>query len=127
MPRYLVIVPGTEQSDAGELPTAELVAEMDRYNDQLTKAGVMLAADGLKPTSAGAKVRFDAGGKRTVTDGPFAETKELIAGFWIFQTKTKEEAIEWVKRALFGGGVEIVLREIFDDQEFREQMEQNKP
>ncbi len=117
MPRYLVIVPGNEQSEEGQMPSSELIAEMQKYNEQLVKAGVMLAGEGLKPTSAGVKVRFE-GGKRTVVDGPFAETKELIAGFWIFQTKSKEEAVEWIKRAPFDGGTEIVLREIFEDEDF---------
>ena len=120
MPRFLVIVPGNEQSEAGELPSSEILAEMQRYNEQLVKAGVMLAGEGLKPTSQAVKVRFD-GSKKTVTDGPFAETKEL-AGFWIWQTKSKEEAVEWLKRAPFGGGVEIVIREIFENEDFGENL-----
>ncbi len=115
--RFLVMVPGNEQSEAGDLPSAELIAEMQRYNEQLVKAGVMLAAEGLRPTSDGAKVRFE-GGKRTVIDGPFAETKELIAGFWILECKSLQEAVEWVKRAPFDGGVEIVIRPVFEDADF---------
>ncbi|HET7700309.1 MAG TPA: YciI family protein [Candidatus Limnocylindria bacterium] len=120
MPRFMVIVPGDERSETGELPSTELLAEMQKYNEQLVKAGVMLAGEGLKPTSAATKVRFE-GGKRTVVDGPFAETKEL-AGFWIWQTKSREEAVEWLKRAPFDGGTEIVIREIFENEDFGENL-----
>src|ERR671916_985201 len=95
--RFMVLVPGSPESEAGEMPSTELLEAMTKYNEELVKAGVMLAGDGLHPSSKGARVRFD-GGQRTVIDGPFAETKELIAGFWIIQVKSKEEAIEWMKR-----------------------------
>jgi hypothetical protein len=115
--RFMVIVPGDKNSEAGTLPPKELFAEMGRYNEELRKAGVLLEADGLQPTSKGAKVKFD-GAKRTVIDGPFTEAKELIAGFWIFEVKSKAEAIEWVKRAPFDGGVEIEIRQIFELSDF---------
>jgi hypothetical protein len=109
--RFLIMVPGNEQSEAGELPSGEIFIEMNKYNEELVNAGVMLAAHGLHPTSKGAKVRFS-GGKRTVIDGPFTEAKELIAGFWLIEVRSKEEAIEWVKRAPFDGGVEIEIRQV---------------
>src|SRR5207253_10498816 len=96
--RFMVIVKATKSSEAGELPDQKLLAEMGKYNEELAKAGVMLAGEGLQPSSKGARVRFS-GSKRTVIDGPFAETKELVAGVWLIQAKSKEEAIEWVKRA----------------------------
>src|SRR5688572_10884111 len=96
--RFMVIVKADKQSEAGVMPTEEQLAEMGKYNEELVKAGVMLAGEGLHPSSKGARVRFS-GDKRTVIDGPFAETKELIAGFWLIQAKSREEAIEWVKRA----------------------------
>ena len=95
--RFMVIVKATKDSEAGELPSEEMFAAMGKYNEELVKAGVMLAGEGLQPSSKGARVRFS-GSKRSVIDGPFAETKELIAGFWLFQCKSKEECIEWVKR-----------------------------
>src|SRR5690348_2493246 len=95
--RFMVIVKATKNSEAGMLPNEKLLAEMGRFNEELVKAGVMLAGEGLQPSSKGARVKFS-GGKRTVIDGPFAETKELIAGYWMWQVKSKEEAIEWVKR-----------------------------
>src|ERR1700681_1807694 len=95
--RFMVIVKATKDSEAGVLPDEKLLTEMGKYNEELVKAGVMLAGEGLQPSSKGARVRFS-GGKRTVIDGPFTETKELIAGFWLWQVKSKEEAIEWVKR-----------------------------
>lgn len=115
--RFMVIVPANQDSEAGVLPSTELLAEMGKYNEELVKAGVMLAGEGLHPTSRGAKVRFD-GGKRTVIDGPFTEAKELIAGFWLIQARSKEEAIEWVKRAPFDGGVEIEIRQVFEAEDF---------
>ena len=120
--RFMVFVPGNAESEAGGLPPQELVDQMNRYNDELAKAGVLVALDGLRPTSHGAKVRFE-GGRRTVTDGPFTEAKELVAGFWILECKSKEEAIEWVKRAPFDGGVEIEVREIFDSADFEAEMQ----
>jgi hypothetical protein len=111
--RFMVIVKASKESEAGMLPPTELLNQMGKYNEELVKAGVMLAGEGLHPSSKGARVKFS-GDKRTVIDGPFAETKELIAGFWMWKVKSKEEAIEWLKRAPFGGGVEIELREVFE-------------
>jgi hypothetical protein len=117
--RFMVIVPANEESEAGVLPSTEQLAEMGRYNEELVKAGVMLAGEGLHPTSRGARVRFE-GGKRTVIDGPFAEAKELIAGFWLIQARSREEAVEWVKRAPFDGGTEIEIRQVFEQDDFGE-------
>lgn len=119
--RFMVLVPGSPESEAGEMPSTELLAAMTAYNEELVKAGVMLAGDGLHPSSRGAKVRFS-GSERTVIDGPFTEAKELVAGYWIWECSSREEAIEWLKRAPFGGGVEIELREIFDVEEFGERL-----
>ena len=119
--RFMVIVPGSPESEAGEMPPTELLEAMTRYNEELAKAGVMLAGEGLRPTSQGAKVRFD-GEERTVTDGPFTEAKELVAGYWIWQCGSREEAIEWLKRAPFDGGTEIELREIFELDDFGEEL-----
>src|SRR5207249_6937827 len=99
------------------LPDQKILAEMGKFNEELVKAGVMLAGEGLQPSSKGARVRFQ-GSKRTVIDGPFAETKELVAGFWLWQVKSKQEAIEWLKRAPFDGGVEVEIRPIFEPEEF---------
>jgi hypothetical protein len=115
--RFMVIVKASEESEAGVLPDEKIFALMGKYNEELVKAGVMLAAEGLHPSSKGARVKFS-GGKRTVTDGPFSETKELIAGFWLWQVKSKEEAVEWLKRAPFDGGMEIELRQVFEMEEF---------
>ncbi len=111
--RFIVLVKATPESEAGEMPpnATEMFAAMGKYNEELVKAGVMLAGEGLQPSSKGARVRFN-GPHRTVIDGPFAETKELVAGFWIWQVKSKDEAIEWLKRAPFDGGTEIELRPI---------------
>ena len=109
--RVLVIVPGNEQSEAGELPSTELLTEMSAFNEELVKAGVLLAAEGLKPSSAGKRVRFE-GGRHTVIDGPFTESKELIAGFWIWEVASMDEALEWLKRAPFDGGVQIEVRPV---------------
>src|ERR1700675_953179 len=95
--RFMILIKASKDSEAGVMPSQELLADMGKFNEELVKAGVMLAGEGLQPSSKGARVRFS-GDKRIVTDGPFAETKELIAGFWMFQVKSKEEAIEWVKR-----------------------------
>jgi hypothetical protein len=119
--RFMVMVKATADSEAGKLPSEKLLAEMTAYNEQLVKAGVMLAGEGLHPSSRGVRVRFS-GANRTVVDGPFAETKELIAGFWIIQAKSQDEAIEWVKRCpnpMEGGG-EIEIRQIFDAEDFGE-------
>jgi hypothetical protein len=117
--RFLVMVRANKDSEAGVMPSAKLLTEMGKYNEELVKAGVLLAAEGLQPSSKGARVRFS-GNKRTVIDGPFAETKELIAGFWIFQVKSKEEAIEWVKRCPnpMDGESEIEIRQVFEASDF---------
>ncbi len=117
----MVLVKADKNSEAGVMPSTELFAEMGKYNEELVKAGVMLAGEGLHPSSKGARVRFS-GKNRTVIDGPFAETKELVAGFWIWQVKSKEEAIEWLKRAPFDGGTEIELRQIFETEDFGAEM-----
>ena len=115
--RFMVIVKATKDSEAGVMPEKKLLAEMGKYNEELAKAGVMLAGEGLQPSSKGARVKFS-GTKRTVTDGPFAETKELVAGFWLWQVKSKEEAIEWLKRAPFGGDTEVEIRQVFETEDF---------
>jgi hypothetical protein len=113
----MVLVKADKNSEAGVMPSTDLLAEMGKYNEELVKAGVMLAGEGLHPSSKGARVKFS-GKKRTVIDGPFAETKELVAGFWIWQVKSKDEAIEWLKRAPFGGGTEVEIRQIFETEDF---------
>ena len=118
--RFMVIVRATEQSEAGVMPDEKLLADMGQFNETLVKAGVMLAGEGLQPSAKGARVRFS-GDRRTVIDGPFAETKELIAGFWIWKVKSKEEAIEWVKRCpnpFPGIDSEIEIRQIFEAEDF---------
>ena len=119
--RFMVIVRANAQSESGAPPDEELLATMGKYNEELVKAGVMLAGEGLHPSSKGARVRFSPGGKRTVVDGPFAETKELVAGFWLFQVKSKEECVEWVKRCPhpFGTGeAEIEIRQVYEEADF---------
>jgi hypothetical protein len=119
--RFMVLVPASKESEAGQLPTEQMLAEMHKFNEELVKAGVMLAGDGLQPTSKGARVVFE-GGKKTVVDGPFSESKELVAGFWIFQVKSREEAVEWIKRAPFGKfgdeRVAIEIRQIHEPADF---------
>jgi hypothetical protein len=116
--RVLVIVKASEESEAGGMPYAKELAEMGKFNEKLVEAGVMLMGEGLHPSSKGARVRFE-GKKRTVIDGPFAETRELVAGFWIWQVRSMEEAIEWIKRApLFDGGMEIELRPVLEMDDF---------
>ncbi len=115
--RFMVIVKANKDSEAGVMPGTEMLAAMGRYNEELVKAGVMLAGDGLHPSSKGVRVRFS-GKQRTVIDGPFAETKELVAGFWLWQVRSREEAIEWLKRAPFDGGAEVELRQVFDAEDF---------
>jgi len=115
--RFMVIVKANQESEAGALPSREILEKMGKYNEQLVKAGVMLAGEGLHPSSKGARVKFSRD-QRIVTDGPFTETKELIAGFWLWQVKSKEEAIEWLKRAPFDGGVEVEIRQVFETQDF---------
>jgi hypothetical protein len=115
--RVMVIVKGNPESEAGQLPSEQILAEMTKYNEQLVKAGVMLAGEGLHPSSKGKRVRFS-GAQRTVIDGPFAESKELIAGFWLWQVKSIEEAVEWLKRAPFDGGTEVEIRPVFESEDF---------
>ena len=119
--RFMVIVKANKESEAGVMPSTEILAAMGKYNEELAKAGVMLAGEGLHPSSKGVRVKFS-GGKRTVTDGPFPETKELIAGYWLWRVKSKEEAIEWLKRAPFDGGTEIELRQVFEAEDFGAQL-----
>ena len=114
--RFMVIVKADKDSEAGVLPSQELLAEMGKFNEELAKAGVMLAGEGLQATSKGARVKFS-GNKRTVIDGPFAETKELVAGFWLWQVRSKDEAIEWLKRAPFREG-EVEIRRVFEAEDF---------
>ncbi len=115
--RVMVVVKANPQSEAGELPSEKILAEMGKFNEELVKAGVMLAGEGLHPSSKGKRVRFS-GSRRTVIDGPFAETKELIAGFWLWQVKSKEEAIEWAKRAPMLPGDELEIRQVFEADDF---------
>ena len=115
--RFMVIVKADKDSEAGVLPSEELLTEMGKFNEELVKAGVMLAGEGLQPSSKGARVRFS-GDKRTVIDGPFAETKELVAGFWLWQVKSKEEAIEWLKRAPVPTDAEVEIRQVFEAEDF---------
>jgi len=117
--RVMVIVKANQESEAGVLPSEQILAEMGKFNEELAKAGVLLAADGLHPSSKGKRVRFTEG-QRTVIDGPFAETKELIAGYWIWQVRSMDEAVEWLKRAPFGGGIEIEIRPVFEMEDFGE-------
>lgn len=117
--RFMVIIKADKDSEAGVMPSEQLLAEMGKFNEELVNAGVMLAGDGLHPSSKGARVRFS-GDKRTVIDGPFTETKELIAGYWIWQVKSKEEAIEWVKRCPnpMSGESEVEIRQLFEAEDF---------
>jgi hypothetical protein len=117
--RFMVLMKADKNTEAGVLPSEELLTAMGKYNEELVKAGVLLAGEGLHPSSKGARVRFS-GGKRAVIDGPFAETKELLAGFWLWQVKSKEEAIEWVKRCPNPGegDVEIEIRQVFEPDDF---------
>ena len=119
--RFMLLVRSTEESEAGVVPDKELFAAMAKYNDDLAKAGVLLALEGLHPSSKGARVKFS-GSKQTVVDGPFTETKELIAGFWLIEVKSREEAIEWVKRcpAPFKGEAEIEVRQVFGPDDYAE-------
>jgi hypothetical protein len=119
--RVMVLVKANEESEAGVMPSTELLTAMGKYNEELAKAGIMLAGDGLQPSSKGKRVRFS-GDKPTVIDGPFAETKELIAGYWIWQVKSIDEAVEWLKRAPFDGGTTIELRPIFEMEDFGAEM-----
>jgi hypothetical protein len=138
--RVMVIVKASKESEAGVLPDTEILSKMGKYNEQLVKAGVMLAGDGLHPTSKAKRVKFS-GEKRTVIDGPFTEAKELIAGYWLWQVRSMDEAVEWLKRAPFDGGTEIEIRPVFEaadlgenftpelrerDQKLREQIQEKK-
>ena len=117
MPRFMVIVKATKDSEAGVMPSEQLLTDMGKYNEELVKAGIMLAGEGLHPTSKGVRVRFS-GNQRTVIDGPFPETKELVAGFWLWQVKSMDEAIEWLKRAPFEDGEEVEIRPVFEAEDF---------
>ena len=119
--RVMVVVKASKESEAGVLPDTELLTKMGKFNEQLLKAGVMLAGEGLQPSSKGKRVRFS-GDKRTVIDGPFAETKELIAGYWIWQVRSMDEAVEWLKRAPFDGGNEVEIRPAYEAADFGENL-----
>lgn len=115
--RFMVIVKANKDSEAGVMPSEQLLTAMGNYNEALVDAGVMLAGEGLHPSSRGLRVRYE-GAKRIVIDGPFAETKELIAGYWLWQVRSREEAVEWLKRAPFDGGEELELRQVFEAEDF---------
>lgn len=115
--RVMVIVKANEESEAGVMPTEEILEPMGKYNEELVKAGVMLEGLGLHPSSKGKRVKFD-GSKRLVTDGPFAETRELIAGFWLWQVESMDDAVAWLKKAPFDGGTELEIRQVFELEEF---------
>jgi hypothetical protein len=119
--RVMVVVKASKESEAGEMPSEEVLTKMGKYNEELVKAGVMLAGEGLHPTSKGKRIRFS-GSQRTVIDGPFAETKELIAGFWLWQVKSMDEAVEWLKRAPFDDDTEVELRPVFEADDFGEEL-----
>ena len=119
--RVMVLVPGDESSERGEMPDEKMLTEMGNFNEELVKAGVMLAGEGLHPTSKAARVRFE-GDKRTVIDGPFTESKELIGGYWLWQVRDMDEAIEWIKRAPFPDGTEIELRPVFETEDFGDEL-----
>ena len=119
--RVMVFVPGDKNSEAGKMPTEELIAKMMKFNEELVKAGVMLDGQGLTPTAKAKRVKFS-GDKRTVIDGPFAESKELIAGYWIWQVKSVEEAVAWLKKAPFDGGAEVTIRPIFEPEDFGKEL-----
>lgn len=115
--RVMVIVKASRESEAGQMPSEKLLTDMGRFNEELVKAGVMLAGEGLHPTSRGKRVRFS-GASPSVIDGPFTETKELVAGFWLWQVKSMDEAVEWLKRAPFDGGAEVEIRPVFEADDF---------
>jgi hypothetical protein len=115
--RVMVIVKASKESEAGIMPDTKMLAGMGKYNEQLANAGIMQAGEGLQPTSKGKRIRFS-GGERTVLDGPFAETKELIAGYWLWKVKSMDEAVEWLKKAPFDGGTELEIRPIFEAEDF---------
>jgi hypothetical protein len=117
--RFMVIVKADENSEAGVMPSTELLTAMGKFNGEMVKAGVMLAGEGLHPTSKGARIKYS-GKARTVSNGPFAGTGDLVAGFWLIQVKSRDEAVEWMKRAPFGGGSEVEIRQVFDAEDFGE-------
>jgi hypothetical protein len=119
--RVIVLVKASKESETGQMPSEEILREMGKYNEQLVNAGVMQAGEGLHPTSKGKRVRFS-GSQRTVIDGPFAETKELVAGFWIWKVKSIEDAVEWLKKAPFDGGTEVEIRPIFEAEDFGKEL-----
>lgn len=119
--RFMVLVKASKESEAGQMPGPEILEKMGKFNEELVKAGVVLAMDGLKASQHGVRIKFE-GKKRLVTDGPFAETKELLAGFWIWKVKSRAEAIDWLKRAPFDGGTEVELRPIFEPEDFGEEV-----
>jgi hypothetical protein len=114
----MVIVKADKASEAGEMPSQQLLADMGNYNEQLVNAGIMKAGEGLHPSAKGKRVKFSGGGKTTVYDGPFAETKELVAGFWLWEVKSMQEAVEWLQRAPFDGGTELEIRPVFEAEDF---------
>ncbi|MGH7436871.1 MAG: YciI family protein [Polyangiaceae bacterium] len=116
--KFMVIVPASKESETGSFSDAKAFAEMDRFNEELVNAGVMLAGEGLHPTSKGSRLTFSGGGKTAVVDGPFTESKELIAGFWILRAKSKDEVIAWMKRAPFGAGVTLEIRQLHESDDF---------
>ncbi len=115
--RVMVLVKASDESERGVMPTEQMLADMGKFNEELVRAGIMLAGEGLHPSSRGKRIRFE-GDKRTVIDGPFAETKELLAGYWLWQVNSMEEAVEWLKRAPFDGGTEIEIRPVFEAEDF---------
>jgi hypothetical protein len=115
--RVIVIVKASRESEAGQMPSRQLLADMGKFNEELVKAGVMLAGDGLHPSSKGKRVKFT-GSQRTVIDGPFAETKELVAGYWLWQVRSMDDAVEWLKKAPFDGGTEVEIRPVFEADDF---------
>ncbi len=119
--RVMVLVKASKESEAGVMPDAKILTEMGKFNEQLLKAGVLLAMEGLQASSKGRRVRFE-GPKRTVLDGPFAETKELVAGFWLWQVRSMEEAVEWLKKAPFDGGAEVEIRQVFETEDFMQNL-----
>src|ERR687892_2549923 len=119
--RVMVIVKASKESEAGQMPSEKALTEMGKFNEELVKAGVMLAGEGLHPSSKGKRVKFS-GANRTVIDGPFAETKELIAGYWLWQVKSMDEAVDWLKRAPFDGGTEVEIRPIFEAEDFGKEL-----
>ncbi len=119
--RVMVMVKASKESEAGVMPDAKMLTEMGKFNEQLLKAGVLLAMEGLQASSKGRRVRFE-GSKRTIIDGPFAEAKELVAGFWLWQVRSMEEAVEWLKKAPFDGGAEVEIRQVFETEEFTQNL-----